>query len=160
MRYWVLALTALGLAACATAVGTKYGPAGKSSYGYSEARIENDRYRINFAGDGATPRQAVEDYALLRAADLALENGFDWFRVVFRDVQSEQRGGVGIGGGFGAGGRSVGGSFGGDFGTIGARTFFTARLEVLFGKGARPEGADYYDAHSVKETVKARPAGA
>ncbi len=149
---------AMGLAACATAVGTAYAPADSKGYGYTDTRIEADRYRITFAGDGATPQDIAEDYALLRAADIAIANGYDWFRVVSRDVSRENKGGVGIGAGVGSGGRNVGVGVSGDLGTIGARPFFTVRMEVLFGKGARPEGPDYYDARAVKETVRARVA--
>lgn len=145
------------LTACVTAVGTDYGPADKRGFGYADTRIESDRYRISFAGDGATSREQVEDYALLRAADLAIAGGFDWFRVISRDVVEEKRGGVGIGAGLGGGGRNVGVGVGGDLGTIGAKPFYTARIEVLFGKGPKPDGPDYYDAKSVKETIKARP---
>lgn len=159
MKSFLVAASALGLAACATAVGTNYGPADSKGYGFQDTRIEADRYRISFAGDGATPQDVVEDYALLRAADIALSNGYDWFRVISRDVSRENKGGVGIGAGVGGGGRNVGVGVGGDLGTIGARPFFTVRMEVLFGKGARPEGPDYYDARSVKETVRARLAG-
>ena len=149
-------LAALGLVGCATAVGTAYAPADSKGYGYADTRIETDRYRISFAGDGATPENVVEDYALLRAADIAIANGFDWFRVVSRDVSRENKGGVGIGAGLGGGGRNVGVGVSGDLGTVGARPFFTARLEVLFGKGTKPEGPDYYDARAVKESVKAK----
>lgn len=156
MRSFIAAALVLCLAACATAVGTAYAPADSKGYGYSDTRIEADRYRITFSGDGATPQDVVEDYALLRAADIALSNGYDWFRVVSRDVSRENKGGVGIGAGVGGGGRNVGVGVGGDLGTIGAKPFYTIRLEVLFGKGPKPDGADYYDARAVKETVKAR----
>lgn len=158
MRLFSVAVCAVALAACATAVGTAYAPADGKGYGYSDTRIEADRYRITFSGDGATPQDVVEDYALLRAADIAISNGYDWFRVISRDVSRENKGGVGIGAGVGGGGRNVGVGVGGDLGTIGSRPFFTVRMEVLFGKGARPEGGDYYDARAVKETVKARVA--
>ncbi|MFY8163104.1 MAG: CC0125/CC1285 family lipoprotein, partial [Brevundimonas sp.] len=40
---------ALALSACATA--TPYGPAGVDSrYGYSDQRVDADRYRVSFAG--------------------------------------------------------------------------------------------------------------
>lgn len=158
MRLFFAAALALALAACATAVGTAYAPAGKGGYGYADTRIETDRYRITFAGDGATPQNVVEDYALLRAADIALANDYQWFRVVSRDTSRENKGGVGIGAGLGGGGSNVGVGVSGDLGTIGAKPFFTTRMEVLFGKGPKPEGPDYYDARAVKETVKAKVA--
>ena len=163
MRLILAAAAAAMLVACATAIGTAYGPADSKGYGFTETRIEADRYRVAFAGDGATSQQLVEDYALLRAAELALENGYDWFRVVGKGVEAKDKGGVGIGAGVGTssyGRRSaVGVGVGGDLGTVGARRFFTARLEVLMGKGEKPEGPDVYDAQSVVDTIRGRTAG-
>jgi hypothetical protein len=148
----------LALAACATAVGTSYQAADAKGYGYSDQRIEADRYRVTFAGDGATPAEAVEDFALLRAAELARAGGYDWFRVISRVVDAEDKGGVGIGAGVGTGsyGRSSGVSVGvgGNVGAVGAKRFYTARLEVLMGKGSTPEGPDYYDAASLISSVE------
>ena len=114
---------------------------------------------MTFAGDGATPPALVEDYALLRAAELAVDNGYDWFRVTSRSLDRQDKGGVGLGGGLGGGGRNVGVGVGGNFGTVGARKFYTARLEVLFGKVEKPTDAgagEVYDARSVAETIRSR----
>lgn len=157
----VAILVILALAACATAVGTAYAPAGKNGYGYSDTRIEEGRYRITFAGDGATSPDTVEDFALLRAAELALAGGFDWFRVVGRSIDEQEKGGVGIGGGLGGGGRNVGVGVGGNLGTVGARKFYTARIEVIMGKGDKPaDGQGVYDARSLSESLRARIAPA
>jgi hypothetical protein len=163
LRKLVLGAAALVLIGCATAVGTAYAPADSKGYGYAETRIEADRYRVTFAGDGATPPEVVEDYALLRAAELATANGYDWLRVVGRSVDEQQKGGVGLGAGVGGGGRNVGVGVGGNLGTVGARRFYTARLEVLFGKGEKPaqdQGGPVYDAKSVIDTIGARTAPA
>jgi len=147
------------VAACVTAEGTPYAPAGGGDYGYSETRIEEDRYRVVFAGDGGTPPNIVENYALLRAAELTVENGFEWFRVVGRRIEPSERGGVRVGGGVGSGsfgrrgGVNVG--VGGDFGSVGARTFYTVRLDVLMGSGESPGEGEYYDAHNVIENIGA-----
>ena len=160
LRVIFIGAAGLALAACVTAVGTSYGPADSKGYGYSDTKIESDRYRITFAGDGATSPQAVEDFALLRAAELALANGYDWFRVVARDMQARERGGVGIGAGVGGGsyGRrgGVGVGVGGDLGTVGGKRFFTAYLEVLMGKGEQPDSGEIYDARSVSEAIRER----
>jgi hypothetical protein len=156
----LILIAAFALAACATAVGTAYAPADSKGYGYRETKIESDRYRVSFAGDGATPRAVVEDYALLRAAELADANGYDWFRVVGRDLDVSDRGGVGLG--LGVGGVSYGSSsavgvgVGGDVGNVGGRRYFTARLEVLMGKGAKPEGEDVYDARATIQAIRSR----
>lgn len=159
MRRFLIGFSLAALAACATAVGTSYAPADSKGYGYTETRIEADRYRIVFAGDGATPPSVVDDYALLRAAELAVENGYDWFRVVGRSMDESEKGGVGIGAGFGGGGRNVGVGVGGNLGNVGAKKFYTAKLEALFGKGEKPAddaGGEIYDARSVIETIRAR----
>jgi hypothetical protein len=157
MRVSAALISMFLLVACATAVGTQYAPAGKGGYGYSDTRIEEGRYRITFAGDGATSPDAVEDFALLRAAELALAGGYDWFRVVGRSVDEQEKGGVGIGAGVGGGGRNVGVGVGGNLGKVGARKFYTARLEVIFGKGDKPaDSQGVYDARSLSDTVRAR----
>ena len=62
---------ALALSACATA--TPYGPAGVDSrYGYSDQRVDADRYRVSFAGNSLTSREQVEMALLLRAAEVWL----------------------------------------------------------------------------------------
>ncbi|MBI1393543.1 MAG: hypothetical protein GC152_12445 [Alphaproteobacteria bacterium] len=151
------ALAALALSACATANGVGYQPADDKGFGYSDTRIESDRFRITFAGDGATPPDAVEAFALRRAAELALANGFDWFRVAGRSTDRDVKGGANIGLGFGSGsygrGGGVGVGVGGDVGRVGAREFFTSRLEVLMGKGTPPDDPDVYDARSLLENV-------
>lgn len=84
------AAAALALSACATA--TPYGPAGPNSrYGYSEQRIDSDRYRISFAGNSVTSRDQVEMALLLRAAELTRENGYDWFATVNRATDRDVR---------------------------------------------------------------------
>ena len=79
------ACAALALAACATP--TVYAPANPnaaSSVGFSEYRIENNRYRVTFQGGPGAPPQLVNDYAFLRAAEVTLRDGYDWFQVVDR----------------------------------------------------------------------------
>ena len=81
---------ALALSACATA--TPYGPAGpQSRYGYSEQRVDADRYRVSFAGNSVTSREQVEMSLLLRAAELTLESGHDWFATVNRATDRDVR---------------------------------------------------------------------
>ena len=157
--FMVLGLAAVALAACATAVGTPYQPVDARGFGFSETRIESDRYRITFTGDGATPQDVVEAFAIRRAAELALANGYDWFRVVGGGLDRDVRGGanVGLGVGTGSFGRRGGVNVGagGNLGRVGAREFFTARIEVLMGRGAPPEDDDVYDARSVLDSVGA-----
>lgn len=157
MRVAAILTTAALLAACAAAGPAAYGPSEDGRFGYDETRIEADRYRIVYRGSGGMPPEMVEDYALRRAAELALANGYDWFRVVGRDLAHEERGGASIGVGFGTGsyGRRGGASVGvgGNVGRVGANDYFTARIEVLMGSGEKPGDEAVYDAASVLDSI-------
>lgn len=84
------AVTALAFtAACATA--TPYQPASPSDRGFSEMKIEENRYQVEFSGNSLTNRKTVETYLLYRAAELTKQNGFDHFRVVRRDTDANTR---------------------------------------------------------------------
>ena len=82
---------ALALGACATA--TPYQPAGYNGQrgGYAEQRLEQDRYRVSFSGNSLTSRERVEMSLLLRAAELTVENGYDWFQTVDRATDRDSR---------------------------------------------------------------------
>ncbi|WP_293477492.1 hypothetical protein [Phenylobacterium sp.] len=86
------AALALGLAACATP--TPYQPnirGGATSGGFSEVKLEPNRFRVNFAGNSLTSRETVEGYLLFRAAELTTQNGYDWFEIIDRDVDKHSR---------------------------------------------------------------------
>lgn len=68
---------------------TPYQPAPPQGFGYSEDRIEQNRFRITFRGNSITTRETVEDYLLYRAAELTLQNGFDHFLMVGRDTEAK-----------------------------------------------------------------------
>ena len=92
LRPILLAATAaLALSACATA--TPYQPAGTGGVrgGYAEQRLENDRFRVTFAGNSVTSREDVEMGLLLRSAELTTQNGFDWFATVNRATDRDTR---------------------------------------------------------------------
>ena len=71
------------LAACASP--TPYQPM-QDGYGYSEQRIEDNRYRIAFRGNSVTPPQVVENYMLFRAAEVTLRSGYDYFEIADRHI--------------------------------------------------------------------------
>ena len=86
----VAALLAAGLVACAS-TSTPYQPAAEGrGYGFSEQRIDNNSYRITFRGNSSTTRETVENSLLFRAAELTLENGFDYFVVIENDTEAKK----------------------------------------------------------------------
>lgn len=50
--------------------------------GFSETMLSYNTFQVNFSGNGFTNGQRVADFALLRSAELALKNGFDFFQIV------------------------------------------------------------------------------
>src|SRR4249920_3628339 len=47
--------------------------------GYTDLALTPNRYRITFTGNSATPRETVEGYLLLRAAEVARAAGYESF---------------------------------------------------------------------------------
>ena len=158
MKRLILAAAAvLALAACAS-TPTVYQPAASATaVGYSDFRIEPGRYRITFRGGSGAPPQQVVDYALLRAADIAIDQGYDWFRVYDRFTESNgydtgPHVGVGVGGSNYGHSSSMGVGVGTSF-NLGPGPTVSATIEVVMGKGARPEGMDVYDPRAVRESI-------
>jgi hypothetical protein len=54
--------------------------------GYSHVRIQNDVFRIVFDGDAYVHKSAVDYCALVRAAELTVQSGRDYFRVLSADT--------------------------------------------------------------------------
>lgn len=87
-----LLVAATALSACATA--TPYQPnvpGQQASGGFSEQRIEANRFRVNFAGNSLTSRETVERYLLYRSAEVTVDQGFDWFSLVERETDRRTR---------------------------------------------------------------------
>jgi hypothetical protein len=156
MRRLLLVLTAALATACASAP-TLYQPAaGPSGIGYSEYRLEPGRYRVTFHGGPGAPARQVADYALLRAADLAIAEGYDWFRVIDRYMEGQPDRGpqVGVGVGGANYGRRSGLSLGlGTSFALGGGPSLTTTIEVLMGRGERPRGGDVYDARALRRSL-------
>ncbi|MGF7149160.1 hypothetical protein FHS96_002802 [Sphingomonas zeicaulis] len=82
----------LGVMGCTTA--TPYQPIssrGGTAGGYSDQRIEDNRYRVSFVGNTMTSRETVETFLLYRAAELTTAQGYDWFVMADRDTEKKSR---------------------------------------------------------------------
>ncbi len=73
----VIILLAIGLAACGRR--RRISRRRRAAFGYSEERLDQNKFRVTFRGNSLTPRETVEDYLLYRAAELTLQNGFTHF---------------------------------------------------------------------------------
>lgn len=87
MKYGIFGLAALAMAGCATGYGPSYGPS-ESRYedGYSDYRIDDNRYRVEYRIQNGEARRA-QDWALRRAAELTLDQRYDWFQIISRNSQ-------------------------------------------------------------------------
>ena len=139
------------LAACASAP-TPY-QAATGDYGFREQQIEANRYRVSFAGNPATSRQTVEDYAMYRAAELTVQNGHDYFEVVDRSTDQAFGGSAGapqVGVGYGSGSGFGLGMSVPILGSGGGSSRYTAQMDVLLHDGEKPQGdPNAYDAWEV-----------
>jgi hypothetical protein len=92
----------------------------------------------------------------LHAANLALGQGYDWFRVARRTGgyagPTSPQFSIGIGGA--SYGRGGGFGIGGER-TVGGEPSYVADMEVTFGKGPKPD-IEVYDARSVVATLGPR----
>ena len=87
-RWGAVIVVALMASACTTP--TPYQPlpsAGSERGGYSEQRLEENRFRVTFTGNSMTSRETVETYLLYRAAELTIANGYDWFVMADRATE-------------------------------------------------------------------------
>ncbi len=162
------AVLAMGLSGCATP--TPYqastGPVADAYHpGYSDTKLEDNRYRITFAGNDSTSREMVENYLLYHAADLTLQSGYDWFEVIKRASDEKTRsitsydGDPFFGGmswryyrrGWGVWGRMD--DFDADTMNF---TRYEATAEIILHKGAKSDAANAYDARQVKSNLESK----
>ncbi len=173
------ALAAAGLGACGGA--TPYQPAAQpgrnapSGYGYSEQRLEQDRFVVTFSGNSMTSRQTVETYLLFRAAEVTVQNNYDWFLTTQRGTDRRTRTVVdrayGIGpypywtpywryGGARYGWRSWDPYLGDPFWDSGVdvRTIdrYEASAEIVMGTGPRPDDPRAFMARDVLASLQGR----
>jgi hypothetical protein len=82
----ILLILALVLNGCATP--TPYQPDNQGVWatpplgGYTDEKIDDRLYWVEFLPNGFTSKEATEDYTLLRAAELTLEKGCDRFEIL------------------------------------------------------------------------------
>lgn len=165
MTRFLVVLSALALAACATTTPYQAAPA-TGGYGYAERKIEDNRFTITFNGNSVTERATVENYLLYRAAELTLQQGYDYFVVSQRDTAGNSRL-VPSGGTRGFypdyywyapryGWRPFYDPFWNDV-TYREVTRYEARAEIVLMKGSKPAGnAQAFDARQVKQNLEAQ----
>ncbi|MGE0741008.1 MAG: hypothetical protein AB7O98_06665 [Hyphomonadaceae bacterium] len=75
-----LALAALTLLVCGCAsTGAYRAQTAESADGYSERRLDEAHWRIEYVGEASASQDRVESFLLYRAAELTVTSGYDWF---------------------------------------------------------------------------------
>ena len=153
----MLAVSALALTACASL--SPYGPqTAARGQGYAEQQIESNRFRVTYNGVGSAG--PVFDRALYRAAQLTSERGYDWFEVTQRwiDGRPDSAGGVRPNVSIGTGGGRYGGWSTSGVG-VGVGLNFSGpsptstTLEIVMGRGPKPDHPEAYSARGVIESI-------
>jgi hypothetical protein len=78
----------VGLALLVAACATPYQPTGLAG-GFTETQLDTNVFRVTFKGNGVTSAERAEDMALLRSAELTLQNGFTHFAIADGRSRSE-----------------------------------------------------------------------
>lgn len=69
------------LAGCSSIKYQPYGQWGQLTGGYEDTQLGESVFEVTYHGVPNIRAQTVQDWALLRAADLTLDNGFRYFRI-------------------------------------------------------------------------------
>lgn len=159
-----LILSFAALSACATGP-TPYGPSPNGALGFENTKIESDRFRVKYT---ARSEEEARNFALLRAAQLTAENGYDWFEVVGGNMSGDPEAGrrigtsvgVGVGSGYGRRGyRGSSSSVGVGININDAVAAFrgpkvTSAIEIIMGRGERPDRISAYNAAQVQQNIR------
>lgn len=79
----LLVIAVIIMAGCASQ--PDYRQAKQGGFGYTESKLSDTQYRVHFKAKGTDKAKAM-DYAMLRAAELTLLEGYDWFVVTDRET--------------------------------------------------------------------------
>lgn len=82
----IIATILLGMLVTACATGYQ----GKGfTGGFNDTQLAPDVFRVSFSGNAFTSNDRVQDFALLRAAEITLANNFKYFAVINSTNQSK-----------------------------------------------------------------------
>jgi len=162
MKHLILAVgAALALTACASGPSA-YGPSDGRSTGFENTQIQKDRFRVSYTG--RTEAEA-RDFVLLRAAEIALAEGYTHFKVLGGNTSGNGGGapissniGVGIGsGGWGRGGTHSNVNLGlgvYDVARAVEGSKVTESIEIILKPNGNSQDPSIYDAQSVKDSIQ------
>lgn len=158
LRTAILASTiAIALGACVSATPYQPSKGGIHSFGYSDTQLESGKYRVGFRGNTSTDRATVENYILLRAAELTAAEGLGHFVLLDEGEGSTSNFsstgfGTGIGGFGGFGRRGFGSGFGGTT-TSRTRERRNFDINVIIQGFPGKKSAENYEAFNAEDVI-------
>ena len=164
MKNIIILFSLIGLlSACSSS--PEYRAAKNNGYGYQESVLNQDKIRVHFKTRSDNKLKAI-DYTFLRAAELTVQQNYDWFIVTSRDVlvDGKNQPSSSVHTGFGT--RRDCGFYGcssqpsthlgiginlGDKGQE-----IESILEIKLGKGIRPENQESYEAREIIKNMRTK----
>ena len=146
MKKVLIAVAMISLVAC----GTEYQPQGLTG-GYSDTLTGPNTAIVEFKGNGYLSSTTARKYAFRRAAELTLQNGFDYF-LVEDGADTTKR--------YSTSGTTNCYTYGGAYG-LNANCYSTpgiegekprTKLQIRMFKGKTPNKSGYYDARFLTQT--------
>ena len=156
-NYIALAVSGSLMAACATAYQSS-GFAG----GFKDTQLAPDVFRVSFSGNSFTSNDRVQDFALLRAAELTLGNNAMYFAVMSTADQSRTDTYVSPGSAYTTGTASA---YGNTASYSGTTTYTAPQMHTYFKPGVgmmirtfqiKPEGSFAFDANFIVNSIRTK----
>lgn len=155
----------VSLAVWGLGCATPYKPTGFGG-GFSETRLAEDVFRVNFRGNGYTSAERTQDFAMLRASELTLENGFKHFAIMEESASTDISTFTTSGSAQTTGSASVYGGSGSYHGNYSEHTTYTPPQTHLVFKprsgllircfAEKPDGTYAFDAAFLQQSIKAK----
>ena len=79
LKIIVIFLCAILISSCSTTYKRASGP---ESVGYYDSILQENMYEVTFNGNSDISSTTAQDYALLRAAEICIENGYKTFDII------------------------------------------------------------------------------
>jgi hypothetical protein len=155
----LVCLLAFLLISALTSCATSYQSTGLTG-GFRDTQLAPDLFRVSFSGNAFTSGDRLQDFALLRAAELALSNGAQYFAVLSSSDQSRTDTYVTPGSSYTTGTVSAYGNTGTYSGTT---TYTAPQVRTYYKPGvgmlvrtfkSKPEGGFAFDADFISKSMR------
>ncbi len=158
VRFIAVTLLVTLMTACAATEYQSFGSTG----GYRDTQLAPDVFRVSFLGNGFTSDERVQDFVMLRAAELTLANNANYFVVISSADQSRIDTHVAPGSSRTSGTVSTYGNTGYYSGTT---TYSAPQVQTYYKPGAgmmirtfrtKPEGGVVFDASFIVNSIRTK----